>query len=109
MLIGAYRRGEIRALVLAILSLTLVVNGSAGQGAKKSDAVVKVTASAGKPGQDGKQLVTITLAHDAGWHTYANPVGNQDLDGAKTSVNFGPKYKPEDVNIEYPAGKLIKD
>jgi len=94
--------------VAAFLSL-LVADDVRGQGLKKSDGVVKVSATADKPDADGKQTVTIVLAHDAGWHTYANPVGLEDLASAQTSVTVSAKEKPDDVKVEYPAGKLVKD
>jgi hypothetical protein len=80
-----------------------------GQGVKKSDAVVKVSASADKPSADGKQTVSVVLAHDPGWHTYANPVGQEDLANAQTTVSVSAKAKLEDVKIEYPPGKVVKD
>ncbi len=74
----------------------------------RSDSVVKVAAKAEKPDADGKQLVTITLTIDKGWHVYANPVGAEDLAAAQTTVSFG-KVKPEDVRIEYPKGTEVED
>jgi DsbC/DsbD-like thiol-disulfide interchange protein len=79
-----------------------------GQG-KKSDSVVKVTATADKPDGDGKQVVTVMLTHNEGWHTYANPVGQDDLAAAQTTVTVNAKTKPEDVKVDYPEGKVIKD
>jgi uncharacterized protein YyaL (SSP411 family) len=80
-------------------------------GAKKSDAVVKVTAQAvpEKPGRDGKQVVTVKLAIDKGWHIYANPPGLDDLLPVQTQVSIKSKTKPEAVKIEYPGGKVIQD
>lgn len=75
----------------------------------KSDAYVKITATADKPAADGTQLITLSLAIDKGWHLYANPVGNKDLDEAATIVLFPGKIKPAVVKIDYPAGKVIKD
>lgn len=95
--------------VVAALMVMLVGATVRGQGLKKSDAVVKVAASADKPDADGKQTVTITLVHEGGWHTYANPVGLEDLASAQTSITISAKEKPEDVKVEYPAGKLVKD
>jgi DsbC/DsbD-like thiol-disulfide interchange protein len=92
----------------ALLAVLLTMPGALAQG-KKSDSVVKATATATKPDADGNQVVTVTLAHDSGWHTYANPVGQDDLANAQTVVTVNAKTKPEDVKVEYPAGKLIKD
>src|SRR5262249_15018127 len=76
---------------------------------KKSEAVVKATATADKPDADGKQTVTINLDIDKNWHLYANPVGNDELTSVQTVVTVGSKVKPEDVKIDYPPGKLHKD
>jgi thiol:disulfide interchange protein len=93
-----------------VVALT-VFGGSAGaqKGAKNSEAVVKVTAKADKPGADGKQVVTITLTVDKDWHTYANPVGLEDLESAQTVVEITGKNKLESVKLDYPKGKLHED
>jgi DsbC/DsbD-like thiol-disulfide interchange protein len=96
-------------VAVAAFLMLLVADDVRGQGLKKSDGVVKVSATADKPDADGKQTVTIVLAHDAGWHTYANPVGLEDLASAQTSVTVSAKEKPDEVKVEYPAGKLVKD
>jgi hypothetical protein len=82
---------------------------TAAQKGKTSEAVVKVTATADKPDADGKQAVTITLDVEKDWHTYANPVGPEDLEDAKTVVTITSKNKLEDVKIDYPKGRLHKD
>jgi uncharacterized protein YyaL (SSP411 family) len=81
----------------------------AGGGAKRSDAVVKATATADKPGADGKQAVKITLAIEKNWHLYANPVGNEGLESSQITVSVTGKAKPQSVKIEYPKGKVVKD
>jgi uncharacterized protein len=82
----------------------------AGAG-KTSDSVVKVTAKATppKPGDDRKQVVSITFTIDPGWHLYANPPGLEDLVPVQTAIEISAKTKPEDVKIAYPEGKLITD
>ncbi len=82
--------------------------GQAG-GAKRSDAVVKASATADKPGADGKQTVTIKLDIDKDWHVYANPVGNEGLDSAQTVVTISSAVKPQSVKVDYPKGKVVKD
>jgi DsbC/DsbD-like thiol-disulfide interchange protein len=77
--------------------------------AAKSDAKVKVTATADKPDSSGKQVVTITLQIDKGWHTYANPVGQKDFPGLPTAVTITAKVKPLKVTVDYPKGKLEND
>jgi hypothetical protein len=92
--------------LLAGLALAACAADAAAQ-AKKSDAVVKAAAKADKPGPDGKQTVTLTLAVERPWHLYANPSGNKDLADNETTVTAGGKAKVE--KVEYPAGKTIKD
>jgi DsbC/DsbD-like thiol-disulfide interchange protein len=76
--------------------------------ARRSDAVVKVTATADKPDAEGKQLVTVTLKIDDNWHTYAHTLP-KDFPGVPTSVTVNAKTKLEVVKVDYPEGKLIKE
>jgi uncharacterized protein YyaL (SSP411 family) len=80
-------------------------------GAKKSDSVVKAKAGVTpeKPDIDGKQVVTLTLTIDKGWHIYANPPGLDDLVPVQTTVMVNAKTKPQDVQMEYPQGQVISD
>jgi DsbC/DsbD-like thiol-disulfide interchange protein len=82
---------------------------TAPSGPKRSDAVVKVTAHGEKPGPDGKQAVTVALVMEKDWRVYANPVGLEDLAAVQTTVSLNARTKPQDVKIDYPAGKAIKD
>jgi uncharacterized protein YyaL (SSP411 family) len=77
-------------------------------GAKKSANVVKIKAQADKPDADGRQVVTLTIAIDDGWHLYANPVP-KDFPGIPVTVTIDAKTKPKDVVIDYPKGKPVKD
>jgi DsbC/DsbD-like thiol-disulfide interchange protein len=98
------------AMAGLIVALTMLSGTATAQKrAKNSEAVVKVTAKADKPDADGKQVVTITLNVDKDWHTYANPVGLEDLEGAQTVVQITAKKKPESVKIDYPKGKVHED
>lgn len=90
--------------MLAVGLLTLPVDG----GGKKSDAEVKVNIEAGKA-EAGKQVITIRLEINKGWHIYSNPVGNDDLAGAQTVVMVKGKTKPASVKIDYPTPHIIKD
>jgi DsbC/DsbD-like thiol-disulfide interchange protein len=96
----------------ALAALALLLGGAGGaaraQG-KKSDAVVKTDARAGKLAADGTQAVSVTLLIDRGWHVYANPAGNEDLASVQTTVAVTSKTKLEDVKVDYPAGKVVKD
>lgn len=101
-----YRRGGVLLLagVFALVGLTAL---ALAQGAKKSESVVRAKVSAGKADADGKQVLTVTLIMDKDWHTYANPVP-KDFPGEPTVVLVS-KLKPEDVSIEYPKGRIVKD
>jgi uncharacterized protein YyaL (SSP411 family) len=81
---------------------------SASGGAKRSDSVVKIEAKADKPATDGQQTVTLTVKIDEGWHLYANPVP-KDFPGVPITVTFEGKNKPQDVKVDYPKGKTVKD
>jgi DsbC/DsbD-like thiol-disulfide interchange protein len=101
--------------MLPVLALVLVAavepsQRVAAQGPSKSDKVVKVTVKADpdKPGADGQQVVTVTMVVDKGWHIYANPVGQKDLESAATVVKVGAKIPPV-LKVEYPKGKTVKD
>src|ERR1700722_6543054 len=105
-----------RALCLAIGTAVVVLAGTIAlrlepellAQAKKSDSVVKVTAKGGKADADGKQTVTVTIQIEKGWHIYANPVGEDSLKPVQTMLTVTGKEKPQDVKVEYPAGKTIK-
>jgi DsbC/DsbD-like thiol-disulfide interchange protein len=95
-------------VLAVVLALTLAGAGFS-HGPAKSDSVVKIQASADKPDANGKQVVSITLTMDPGWHTYANPVGNKDMADNETTVKVSASGKPLDAKLEYPAGKVIVD
>jgi DsbC/DsbD-like thiol-disulfide interchange protein len=101
------RRITLAAAILGLGLFAFAVRVE-GQG-NKSDSKVKITASASKPNAAGKQTVTVTLVHDKGWHTYANPVGNDDLASTKTVVTVSAKGKALAAKVDYPAGTLKKD
>jgi hypothetical protein len=91
---------------LAVVTILICDVGPVHAQVKKSDSVVKVEAKAdNKPGADGKQTITITIDIDKDWHIYANPVKNEDLVNAQTTVTIASRVKLEDVKIDYPPGK----
>lgn len=96
-------------LVLAGCLVGWTFLGSVALGLTKSDKVVKATATASQPDATGKQVVTITLQIDKGWHAYANPVGPKDFPGLPTTVTVDAKSKPQGVSVTYPRGKAEKD
>jgi DsbC/DsbD-like thiol-disulfide interchange protein len=98
-----------RWLVLLVLGFAFSAADTGEAAPKKSDAEVKVTARADKPDPSGKQVVTVTLTINKGWHVYANPVGLEDLAAAATVVTIVGANKLDDVKVTYPAGTVIKD
>src|SRR5262249_16174168 len=94
------------SMLLPCLIALGATNSVHAQG-KKSDAVVKVKAEAGKPNADGTQPVHIHRNIEKGWHVYANPTGSEDLADTATTVTGGGNAKVE--GVEYPAGKVVHD
>lgn len=78
-------------------------------GPKRSDAVVKTTMEAASRSADGQETVTLllTMNKDHAWHVYAHELP-QDFPGIPTTVAVE-GVKPEQVTIDYPAGRLVKD
>jgi hypothetical protein len=96
-------------LVLAgALAALMLAAGPALAQATKSDSVVKIEPSADKPDADGKQVVTLKLTIDDGWHLYANPIP-KDFPGIPVEVKFAGKTKPATFKVDYPEGKEVKD
>jgi DsbC/DsbD-like thiol-disulfide interchange protein len=90
---------------LAVLACVLSVPQAAR--AQTSDKKVRISATAEKPDDSGKQTLTITLDIDPKWHLYANPVGRDFFVPNQTAVKF--LTKVEDAKVTYPEGKLYKD
>lgn len=99
-------RQTMGALALAVGLVAAGGGGAVAQG-KKSDAVVKATATATKAGDDGKQTVTITLEIDPKFHIYANPVGQDDFKDNETMVSGAGKTKL--LSVAYPPGETKED
>jgi hypothetical protein len=91
-----------------VAGVVLVLAAGAVQ-AKKSDEVVKATASADKPDAQGRQTVTLNLTIEEPWHLYANPVDNEQLDSVATTVKVSADVKPASIKVDYPEGKVEKD
>jgi DsbC/DsbD-like thiol-disulfide interchange protein len=96
-------------LLFGLIWLTWGSN-SEGQDAKarRSDFVVKINAEAAKPDSDGKQSLTVTFKIDDSWHVYAHSLP-KDFPGVATSIKISARDKIEDLKIDYPEGKLIKE
>jgi DsbC/DsbD-like thiol-disulfide interchange protein len=93
------------SLLLGTAALLLGSNPAARAGGKKEESKVKLTATASPIDKEGKQVVTISMEIDKGWHAYANPVQFEDLEGAQTTVKITGANKLQDVKIDYPTGK----
>jgi thiol:disulfide interchange protein len=96
------------SLAALTAGLCLALNAGAAP-PKRSDNVVKAKATASKLGDDGKQVLTITMEIDPKYHLYANPVGHPDFADNETTVSVTGKTKPESVKVDYPAGETKKD
>jgi hypothetical protein len=84
-------------------------SGNPGGKGLRSDSVVKVAASASKPDDKGREIVTVTFDIDKPWHIYANPVGQETLEGAQTEITIAGASKPKLLKVEFPKGRKIED
>jgi DsbC/DsbD-like thiol-disulfide interchange protein len=98
-------------LASALLGAALLICAacSVQAGGQKSDSKVKITAHANPANSSGKQTITVTLVHEKGWHTYANPVDNKDFATNKTVLTVLANGKSLDAKVEYPVGRVVKD
>jgi hypothetical protein len=95
--------------LLALVAVAaLAVSGELAAQPRKSDSVVKVTATADKPDADGIQTVTVTMVTNEGWYNFANPTNNKEFADSQTVVKFSAKQPVEVVKIAYPPGKVKK-
>jgi uncharacterized protein len=95
-------------LILAVLLAIPAAAQNPAKG-KRSDSFVKVTPTAEKLDESGKQVVVLKIEVDKHWHIYANPVDNSDFARNATKVKISGKSNPETTHIEYPKGKLVED
>jgi DsbC/DsbD-like thiol-disulfide interchange protein len=89
---------------VVVTALVLMVSFTPAGDAKKSDSVVKVKAKLEKSAA-GKEIVVVNLEIQAGWHLYANPVGNEDFESGQVVV----KLTDNPAKIAYPVGKTVTD
>jgi uncharacterized protein len=118
--------GVLKANPAAVPALGEALHGYLATGGKKAGAtpepepkmdakaltsadVVKATATLGPADKDGKRALTVQVQIDKPWHTYANPVENDDLEGARTNVEVYAAGKKLPAKIEYPKGSVEKD
>src|SRR4051794_7108444 len=92
----------------SLAALLLLAGVQPAAAVTRSDEFVKAKATADKPTEDGTQVITLTLSVEKGFHTYANPLP-KEFPGVATTVKVAGKVKPEDVKVEYPKGKFVKD
>jgi hypothetical protein len=99
------------AAVLGWLALGAGPGKVVAQGKKpdKSENHVQITATADKPGADGKQTVTVVLQIDPNWHIFANPAINESFEKEATKIKTSIGGKPADIEVEYPKGRLVED
>ena len=98
---------RIAVLTAALLLATLALETNAGGKAVRIDSTskVKATVTATPVGADGKQVVTLMLDIDKGWHLYANPTENKTTEPARTIVTVKAKNKLT-AQVQYPVGKV---
>jgi DsbC/DsbD-like thiol-disulfide interchange protein len=106
---NAHRHGFIALACGLLVGFAWIILPAKAHAVPNSADKVKATATATRPDADGNQTVTITLKIESPWHLYANPVGNDMLTDAQTTISFKAKEKPQVVKIDYPAGTLEKD
>jgi DsbC/DsbD-like thiol-disulfide interchange protein len=94
-------------MVAGVLGLTALFIADGAAPGQEEKSAVKATAD--KPDADGKQVITITIDVEKGWHAYANPVKHDDLIDAQTDVKITGKKQLDSVQIDYPPGKLLVD
>jgi DsbC/DsbD-like thiol-disulfide interchange protein len=104
-------RCSIMCFVFGAFTLAALTSGVRA-GHDMGESQVKLTVTAGKIDKDGRQSITIKMHISDGWHAYANPVKNEDLEPNQTVVKITSAKKLEDVSVSYPAGQrqtVLKD
>ena len=74
-----------------------------------SEDVVHATVTLAAADKDGKRALSVSLKIDKPWHVYANPVDNDDLEGARTTIDVFADGKRLPAKIDFPKGKAEKD
>lgn len=97
------------ALALLALSAVLAPTFTPAEAGEKRKSEVKVTATAGKAGADGKQRIVVVLEINPGWIVYANPIGDEEFKGLEAVVKVSASQKLESVQVTYPPGQAVKD
>jgi Disulphide bond corrector protein DsbC len=95
-------------LGMTLAALVVGFLGQVGSAGGKLDPV-KVAATASKPDASGKQTITVKVSIEKTWHIYANPVENEEVTQAQTTVIIKAAGKPVAAKVNYPAGKLYKE
>src|SRR5262245_36432422 len=76
---------------------------------RNSTDVVSAKATLSGPDKEGRRPLVVMLTIKEPWHVYANPVGHDDLEPARTIVDVYAGDKKLTAKIEYPKGKAEKD
>jgi DsbC/DsbD-like thiol-disulfide interchange protein len=108
------RRASVLACLaglLALLTLSAAITATRAEEPRKKpeSSRVKLEASATKPDADGKQVLTLTLEIQPGWHIYANPVGREAFEKEATTIKASIGGKAVDLKVDYPPGKVALD
>ena len=64
---------------------------------------VQVSAQLGKPDAEGRQVLTVTITIEKGWHIYANPAGATGP--IPTTIRVETATPLREVQVAYPPGK----
>jgi DsbC/DsbD-like thiol-disulfide interchange protein len=102
------RKLRYAGMIVAVAGLYALNAESPVCAGSKSDSEVKIAYKASKI-EGGKQTITITMTVNAGWYIYANPVGDEQLAAAATTITVKGKEKPQEVKVGYPKGKAKED
>ena len=107
---------EAARVVIGLIALSVLVTGEArpvqaqvGHKRSTSADVVKAGFVAGVPDASGKQTMNVLLYIAKGWHIYANPVGQEDLEAGRTVITATCNGKPQPVKVKYPPGIVNED
>ena len=75
----------------------------------KSFKYVRISATAAKPADNGKQVVTVVLDIDKACFLFANPVGNEDLEDFATKLTIKSAGKAVSAKVTYHEGTTVEE
>src|SRR5436190_13666668 len=106
---AGFVRWPVRLALVALLAAGLAGPVAAQQKSRDIAGHVKVNVTAEKPDADGKRVLAVTLDIENDFHVYANPVGQEDLEGARLRVKVTAGGKDVPAEVAYPNGTVVKD